>query len=343
MVSIVRESLSHGLMITGFVFVMMLLVEYLNVFTRGVWERGLRGNRWRQYLLAALLGATPGCLGAFAVAALYAHGVVTVGALVACMVATSGDEAFVMLALMPAKAIGIFGLLFALGVGAGFAADAVFGRKKAEAQECVPGLGVHEESLCHCLPWGRIWEQWRNCTLARGVLILSLGLFLFGLLSDRLGPPSWNWVKVSLLVTAGCGLFIVSTVPDHFLEEHLWEHVAKVHAPKVFLWTIGALIAMRVMVDHLHLGTWLHANRLIVLLVACLAGIIPESGPHLIFVTLYASGTLPLSVLLASSVVQDGHGMLPVLAESRGDFVRVKAANFAAGLLLGLVGYGAGW
>jgi hypothetical protein len=40
-------------------------------------------------------------------------------------------------------------------------------------------------------------------------------------------------------------------------------------------------------------------------------------------------------VLLASSAVQDGHGMLPLLAESRIEFLRVKAINVVAGLALG--------
>lgn len=76
---------------------------------------------------------------------------------------------------------------------------------------------------------------------------------------------------------------------------------------------------------------------------AAAIGVIPESGPHLVFATLYASGVLPFSVLLTSSAVQDGHGMLPLLAESRFEFLRVKAINVGAGLLLGfavmLLGY----
>jgi hypothetical protein len=35
--------------------------------------------------------------------------------------------------------------------------------------------------------------------------------------------------------------------------------------------------------------------------------------------------------------VQDGHGMLPLLAESRTEFLRVKAINLVAGLALGFV------
>ncbi len=73
-------------------------------------------------------------------------------------------------------------------------------------------------------------------------------------------------------------------------------------------------------------------NRLSVL-----AGLIPQSGPHLVFVTLFASGALPFSILLASSITQDGHGMLPLLAHSRKDFSKVKTINMITGFLAGAI------
>ena len=79
-----------------------------------------------------------------------------------------------------------------------------------------------------------------------------------------------------------------------------------------------------------------------VLVAAVLIGIIPESGPHLIFVMLFASGNLPLSILLASSIVQDGHGSLPLLAESRRSFIIVKLLNMAVGFSVGLIGLALG-
>ena len=51
--------------ITIFVFAMMLLVDYFNVLTKGKMEKAVRGNRGRQYVVASFLGSTPGCLGAF--------------------------------------------------------------------------------------------------------------------------------------------------------------------------------------------------------------------------------------------------------------------------------------
>jgi hypothetical protein len=146
-----------------------------------------------------------------------------------------------------------------------------------------------------------------------------------------------------LLLTSGAGLFIVATVPEDFLEKHLWKHVVQKHVPRIFLWTFGALLVMHVMVDQLQLADWMQENRLLMLLAACLVGLVPESGPHLVFLTLYVQGAVPFSVLLASSIVQDGHGMLPLLADSRMSFVVVKTINLAIGLLIGFAGYLIGW
>ena len=336
------QAVKHALMITGFVFTMMVVIEYLNVLTRGLWQARLVGHRWGQYVLAATLGATPGCLGAFAVVAMYSHGVVSLGAVVAAMIATSGDESFVMLAMIPKQAALVFGVLFLLGLASGPITDAFIGRQAQRQPAQAHGFQIHREEQCECFARGQILEQWRQCSAARGTLVAVLAVFVFALLAGGVGPATWKWIRVTLLVTSAAALFIVSTVPDHFLDEHLWEHVAKQHVPRVFLWTLGALIVMYLLTQGLGLEALIRQSRWLVLLVACLVGLIPESGPHLIFVTLYAEGSLPLSVLLASSIVQDGHGMLPVLADSRRAFVQIKAINFAAGFLVGALAMASG-
>jgi len=41
--------------------------------------------------------------------------------------------------------------------------------------------------------------------------------------------------------------------------------------------------------------------------------------------------------LLVSSIVQDGHGALPLLAQSRKNFLLMKALNMLVGLIVGVV------
>jgi len=330
-----------ALMITGFVLAMMLLIEYLNVLTAGRWQQKLAQRVWGQYLLAVLLGVTPGCLGAFTAVALYSHGVLTLGAVVTTMIAASGDEAFVMLALIPRQALALMALLSVFGLAVGTAVDVLGGRRKTRVPAAC--LELHLPERCACWPGERLLAQWKNCSSARGALTLMFVMLLFGVLAGRLGAEEANWMRISLALVLGLAVFITSTVPDHFLEDHLWRHVAIKHAPRVFLWTFGALIAMHLLTDVLHLERAIESSRWIVLLVACLVGLIPESGPHLIFVTLFARGVVPFSVLVASSVVQDGHGMLPMLAHSVREFALIKAITFTAGLALGAALMSLGW
>jgi len=325
---------NHALIITGFVFVMMLVIEYVNVITSGALQKGLIRSRWGQYVLAALLGATPGCLGAFMVVGLYSHQMLTIGAVVAAMIATSGDEAFVMFAMIPQQAIAMTLGLLVIGTIAGALTD-VFA--KNQGIKCT-GLEVHDNHQCQRLTYGQMLRQWKELSAARGILSTSLAVFIILIASGQIGPDELNWIRITILILSVVSLLIVSTVSEHFLEEHLWNHVAKQHVPRIFIWTLATLLLMHILTEYLHLEGLLRENCWVVLLIACLVGVIPESGPHLIFLTFYVEGAIPLSILLASSIVQDGHGMLPLLAHSKSAFFKVKLINLAVGLAVGAVG-----
>jgi hypothetical protein len=81
----------------------------------------------------------------------------------------------------------------------------------------------------------------------------------------------------------------------------------------------------------------------LLLIIGALLGLIPESGPHLIFVMMFAKGLIPFSVLFTSSIVQDGHGMLPMLSYSLKDSFRIKAFNLIFGIILGSITYAIGF
>ncbi|MCP5111292.1 MAG: hypothetical protein GY953_10695 [bacterium] len=321
--------------ITGFVLAMMLVVEYLNVFLHGDRRlRALKGS-WRQYALAGVLGVLPGCLGPWAVVTLYSHGLLTLGAMVTAMIATSGDEAYVMLAMIPERALLLFGGLLVFGVVVGLVTDFLVGRSRfAHLGECAE-LTIHPEASCELLSFAQIREQWKECSAVRGVLGAVFAVLLVLGTAGVIGPEEWDWVRVALFVANVFAVYVVATVPDHFLEDHLWGHVLRRHAARIFLWTLAALVLAHLIIDVISLDALGPQGLWTLLIVACLIGIIPESGPHLVFLTLYAKGAAPMSVLLASSIVQDGHGMLPLLAESRRAFILTKAVNFIAGLGVG--------
>jgi len=339
------EALKQALIITLFVFVMMVLIDYVNVMTKGHLSLHVRGGRWRQYFVASFLGTTPGCLGAFLNVSFYVHGMLSLGAITAGMIATSGDEAFVMLAMFPEKALILFGALFLLAMSSGWMVDKVAGFLKIRPCHECQLQQVHSEDVaqCRCFNREEILPQLKSMSLHR-LLVLSIpALFAVAVFAGLLGPSEWNWQKVILVTVLPIGTFMATTVPEHYLREHIWDHVVKRHLFRVFIWTFGALLVVEFCLQYWNLESFVQAHMLWVLFIAGLVAIVPESGPHMVFVTMFAHGLVPFSVLLASSVVQDGHGMLPLLSYTRRDFVLIKLFNLAIGLGLGSILYSLGW
>ncbi|NOX97563.1 MAG: selenocysteine protein [Nitrospirae bacterium] len=340
---ILIPNLEHGLMITVFVFVMMLFIDYLNVLTRGRMSELIKGGLFRQYVMTSFLGATPGCLGAFMNVSFYIRALISFGAIVGGMIATSGDEAFVMLAMFPGKALFLFVILFLLGIIFAYITDKIVPLLKIKpCQECHLSI-IHLQDECCCLHLREIIEHIKKMSLSRFLLLLLLLGTLYGFIVGVIGPGEWNWEKITFVSLLSLAGFIVVTVPEHYLEEHIWKHIAKEHLWRIFLWSFGALLLVDFSLRFWNLKAFVEAHMFWVLLIAGLVAIIPESGPHLVFVMMFAKGLVPFSVLLASSIVQDGHGMLPLLSYTIKDSLLIKLFNLVIGIGVGLILFSLGY
>jgi hypothetical protein len=332
------SSTNQTLMITSFVLTMMLLIEYINVQTKSLLNTSLKDKPFGQILLGAILGITPGCLGAYTTVSLYTHRAVGFAAVVTTMIATSGDEAFVMFSMIPKAAIKLHLLIFVIAILSGIIVYK-FIKKKDYTHKNEP-LPYHkdEPDNCTCFNSKTIIYELKNMTFTRFLLIVGALSFLYLILFSVIGPQTWNWKKWIFVSSGFFMLFVFLTTPNHFLEEHIWNHIIKKHFFRVFLWTFVTILAINLFIHDLNITNFIHKNTWIILLSAVLIGIIPESGPHLIFVTLFAKGLIPFPILLASSIVQDGHGMLPLLAESFKDFIWIKLINVVIGFTVGAIG-----
>ncbi|MCW0484908.1 putative manganese transporter [Gaoshiqia sediminis] len=334
MVDIFVPTFKQSLMITAFVLFMMVVIDYINVQSRNLWAEKLQQSPILQIILAAFLGITPGCLGAFTVVSLYTHRMMGFAGLVTVMIATSGDEAFVMFALFPGKAMLLHLILLLVAVAAGFLVHLFTKKKQAVAAH---GFVFHEHENCTCFVKSEIIPQLKKISFERIMLVLVTVTFIFLLLIGAIGSSDWGWKKILFFVSSLFLLFVFLTVPEHFLKEHLYKHIIKKHLLRIFGWTWGAFIILHLVQSNLELSNLLQNNSYWVLLVAVLVGLIPESGPHLLFATLFSQNLLPFSILIANSIVQDGHGMLPLLAESGKDFLKVKIINLAVGIVIGFI------
>ena len=339
------DVLRNAILITGLVTIMMMMIECLNVESRGRGLKWLRSSKAGQVIFSAILGSIPGCMGGFASVSLYTHGLISFGALVAMMIASSGDEAFVMLAMFPDKAWWIFLILLAIAVVTGLVTDIFF--KKTPAMHCGAEYQIHEADQCEHRHdnhdghrHGRTFG-WKRILMFLGTAVFIAALAA-GLLehdheheAEGINLLNEDWMNVMFAVLSVLILVVLAVASDHFVEEHLWNHIVVKHLPVIFAWTFGVLAFIGIGLHYIDIGDWISDNTALMILLATLIGLIPESGPHMIFVTLYATGIVPFPVLLASCISQDGHASLPLIAESKVSFFRAKAVNCAVALAAG--------
>jgi hypothetical protein len=117
---------------------------------------------------------------------------------------------------------------------------------------------------------------------------------------------------------------------------HIFNHIIKKHIWKIALWTFAALLIIEIGTKYLDLESFVTNYKITLLFLSAVVGLIPESGPHMFFVSMFANGLIPFSILLTSSIVQDGHGMLPMLSYSLMDSIKIKTFNLCIGLVAGL-------
>ena len=385
MLHILIDTFRDSILITGIVIIMMMMIESFNLEKHSGFFEKTGGSSLKQVLLAAILGSIPGCIGGFAAVSLYSKRLIGFGALTAMMIASCGDEAFVMLAMMPDRALLIFAILFLLAVFCGTGVDFYIkqrGLRKGAVMEGrdsslalrmtgkealrmtgkeadrmtgkeVPGMGekneegVADSSLALRMTGeedGRRSLTWYRVVLTAATVFFAVALACGWLDHSHAAPEKGRihidllsewWMNMLFAILCIAMAIILCFRPDRFIKETLWHHILSRHLPVIFAWTFGVLLLIGILSEYIDISGWVSSNPAIMILLAVAIGIIPESGPHLIFVSLYAGGLVPFPVLLASCISQDGHSALPLLAEDKKSFAYTKLFKCVIALAAG--------
>jgi len=188
------------LAVTVFVAAMILLFSWLQFITAGRFVVWIRENRSLQPVIGAMMGLTPGCGGAIIVMPMYARGYVTYGTVIATLVATLGDAAFVLIGAVfqdssyLTPVIVVHATSFVVGVLWGYGVDSIevtpttplgrfgpkFGTDEPLGEEVAKAM-KGKDSLIENLP-REIPEGWGYRVLHQGYriwwLVTAVGLCL---------------------------------------------------------------------------------------------------------------------------------------------------------------------
>lgn len=278
MMDLFLQSLKSTIEITLIILVLMIIIEALLLRYQERMLHIIKKNKFVGYITSSFFGIIPGCLGTFAMDSLYMTGLLGFGGIVAVMVATSGDEAFLLLGMASKgeipwlTVIFLISILFVLGIMAGIIADII--KKKSKMTFCT------------------------KCEVTKHEI------------------EKFN--------------------SKHFLKEHVYDHILKKHIWQVFLWLFAAIFIIDFLRGYINLETlFSSSNMLYLLIIVALVGILPISGPNVFLLVLFSKGLIPFSLLLTNSIIQDGHGLLPIIGFSFRDALKIKIFNFVFGLLIG--------
>ncbi|MTV26729.1 hypothetical protein FTX61_15090 [Nitriliruptoraceae bacterium ZYF776] len=332
------------------------------------WRTGDALTRWFDRhrrlgpLAGALLGAFPGCGGAIVVMPLYLRREVSFGTVVATLTATMGDSSFVLLAADPGLAVAVHGGLLVVGLLTGAVVDLVGIDPREPVEPVVPAVApvatsrsstVGAAAAATGLLGRPVTGRVDGPLVAFWVLTTAAFLLAVPVVLQLVDPSRldvWGLPTTTIVGVAGAVACLALTVA---LRRRGHGHLDDACAPvperphdvlvdaaretaQVGTWVVLAFVGYEVLVA----ATGLDVGRLptfglLGVAAGALLGLVPGCGPQLVLTGLYVQGAVPLSVLAANALSQDGDALFPLLAVDKRSAITASAISAVPGLVVG--------
>ncbi|WP_461538635.1 putative manganese transporter [Spongorhabdus nitratireducens] len=301
-----------------------------------------------QIPMASLLGALPGCGGAIIVVTQFVNGQMSFGALVAVLISTMGDAAFLLLSRKPDIALAVYSTSLVAGILFGYAVNFIHGSDYLKSENTaanktsspVPRLPSPMTTLFLCL-------------LVPGSVMGILEAFqvdsnqLFGAYAS-LEPAKWLGFSGALLCIVVWLSQPFDSWSSRFAEKPKTKYLKETVVAEtsfVSVWVILGFLSYELLVyfTGLNLDALFQNLGVVAILFAILIGFVPGCGPQIVVTTLYINGVVPLSAQLANAISNDGDALFPAIALA--PEAAMKATVYSA-IPAFIIGYGAffmGW
>ena len=277
-------------------------------------QQFIEKNKSYEIPTSAFLGVIPGCGGAIMVMSLYTRGVVSFGSVLAALIATMGDAAFLLIASKPQAALIILPITFITGIICGYVI-------KPFTKNFINKISLKKD-LNKNLPKNKIpkkfYSLWLIC-LIPGICLgllnafqIEISFYIFGI--DLIHSFSFILAMYCILLWVFNPLTDIQMASIH---ENSLRRVADTTC-FVTVWVIIAFVTYE-LID-------LSTNGLIfdslkyfgpfIPLMAIIIGFIPGCGPQIMITSMYVSGQIPMSAQIGNSISNDGDALFPAIAIS---------------------------
>ena len=299
--------------VSSFVGVTLLIFVFLEKRNFNL-QRFIEKNKSYEIPTSAFLGVIPGCGGAIMVMSLYTRGVVSFGSVLAALIATMGDAAFLLIASKPQAALIILPITFLTGIIFGYIV-------KPFTKNFINKISLKKD-LNKNLPKNKIpknfYSFWLIC-LIPGIILGALNAFqveisfyIFGI--DLIHSFSFVLAMYCILLWVFNPLTDIQMASIH---ENSLRRVADTTC-FVTVWVIIAFVTYE-LIDLSTKGLIFDSLKYFgpfIPLMAIIIGFIPGCGPQIMITSMYVSGQIPMSAQIGNSISNDGDALFPAIAIS---------------------------
>lgn len=286
-------------------------------------------SRNLQVVIAALLGALPGCGGAIVVTTQFVSGKVGFGALVAVLTATMGDAAFLLLASQPVTGLYVIGIGVVTGCITGLVINAL--HRDDFMRPALTELSNKLRTSCCSATSAVSFKAINLQGLFWKYLLLPASLVAFASsfqidINQVLSLPemSIEWIGALLAVSSMLLWALTQEIEDYQSTVSEDDKIRTSHPMQkaaqdtnfVSAWVIIAFLAFELTLHFTgfeiganwgNWGVWMPALGIMI-------GLLPGCGPQILVTSLYLSGALPFSAQLSNAISNDGDALFPAIA-----------------------------
>jgi len=262
-----------------------------------------KGGAW-QVPTASCLGALPGCGGAVVVITAFARGNITLGAMVAALIGTMGDAAFLLLAKEPTTYVKIIGISVFAAIICGWLVDK-FHRGDLYSSEVkflghtvIGKLRNRDNFYMFLVIPGLVLGSMQLMQI--NIYDLGVIVFVIGLAGAAISVSVWATSPVNAVTASKDHPFTRTTEETSF----------------VTVWVIAAYLSYEYAYAFfgLNLASLAAAAWIFIPLLAILIGFVPGCGPQILVTTLYLNGIIPFAALIGNAISNDGDALFPAIA-----------------------------
>lgn len=274
----------------------------------------IKKNSKLEIPICALLGVIPGCGGAIMVMSMYTRGIVSFSSVLATLISTMGDAAFILIASKPQAALIILPITLIIGIVTGYI-SLPFSDKIA------PSI-IPKKNSSIILPTNKIptifYKIWLYLLIPAVILglinafNLSFEIPLFGY--DLIGIFAFTAAMSCLIMWVFNPLTDIQMAAVH--ENSLRKTVDTTCF--VSVWVITAFLCFELinLFTQGRMFEYLLFFGPFIPLMAILIGFIPGCGPQIMITSMFVSGQIPMAAQIGNSISNDGDALFPALAIS---------------------------